>query len=152
MALDYDLELSTDITPGYAIEMITSRIPGLARERDDSRLFDATVIISAISEPEHTRVMIEEGFHFTPTVSVGFRFVMDGDNERFREVLLQASLLLIEQARDAVLLFNGEQVILQRLGGKLAFNADSGLWRDEAWLRRKVQAPFELRSLPSPYL
>jgi hypothetical protein len=115
-------------------------------------LFDATTTISVIEVPTLGKQVIEEGFHFVPTISVGFRLDHEGDRERFREVLLQATLLLLEHAQDAVLLFNGERVILQYLGGKLAFDADAGLWRDVDWLKRKVQTPFELRSLPSPYL
>lgn len=38
---------------------------------------------------------------------------------------------LLEQAQDAVLLFNDEIIVLQRLGGKLTFNSSYRLWDDE---------------------
>lgn len=96
--------------------------------------------------------VIEDSFHFTPTLWVGFRRLADADWDRFRDVLLDASLLLLDEAQDAVLLFNGERIEFQRLGGRLAFNAESGYWRDERWLRSRLTRPFDWRPLPSPLL
>jgi hypothetical protein len=96
--------------------------------------------------------IIEESFHFTPTLWVGLRRRADADWDRFRQVLLDASLTLLDEAKDAVLLFNGERIELQRLGGQLAFNAESGYWRDEDWLKSRLTLPFEWRPLPSPLL
>jgi hypothetical protein len=152
MALDYDLDLATHMRPAEALEQIASQFPELTWSEDKFFLFDETISISAIELRKRSQDLVKDAFGFTPTVSIGFRQAKDGDWEKFRDILLQATMLLLEHAQDAVLLFNGENVILQRLMGRLAFNADSGLWRDEDWLRRKVQIPFERRPLPSPYL
>ncbi|HLM42668.1 MAG TPA: SitI3 family protein, partial [Myxococcaceae bacterium] len=63
--------------------------------------------------------------------------------------MLQATLLL-EHAQDAVLLFNGEIIVLQRFGGKLVFNSEYHLWNDDDWLKSRLPLPFERRPLPSP--
>jgi hypothetical protein len=78
--------------------------------------------------------------------------LFDADWDRFRQVLLDATLLLLEDAQDAVLLFNGERIEIQRFGGQLAFNAESGYWRDKDWLMSRLTLPFEHRPLPSPLL
>jgi len=152
MGLDYSLELSTSMKPIQALERLAGQIAGLTWSEDRFSVFGTGVMISAIEPRESWRETLEHGFHFVSTLSVGFRFVSDVDRDRLRSFLLQGTMLLLEHAQDAVLLFNGEHIILQRLGGQLAFNADSGIWRDENWLKSRITTPFERRSLPSPLL
>jgi hypothetical protein len=147
MSLDYDLHLSTHLKPMTALEKLAGQLAGLAWSEDRSSLYDTSVFIRAITSKSDS---IEQAFQFTPTLLVGFRRSADADWDRFRQVLLDASLILLEEAQDAVLLFNGERIELQRLGGRLAFNADSGYWRDEDWLRSRLTAPFDWCPLPSP--
>jgi hypothetical protein len=66
--------------------------------------------------------------------------------------MLQATIILLEHAQDAVLLFNGETIVLQRFGGKLVFNSDYHIFDDDNWLKSRLTTPFERRSLPSPLL
>ncbi|HEX8825817.1 MAG TPA: SitI3 family protein [Archangium sp.] len=147
MALDYDLHLSTRMKPPQAMEKLAGQLTGLTWSDDRFFLFDTSVSICA---SESGFESIKQAFHFTPTLMVGFRRLADADWDRFRQILLDASLLLLEEAQDAVLLFNGERIELQRLGGQLAFNADSGYWRDENWLKSRLTVPFDWRPLPSP--
>ncbi|HYO56740.1 SitI3 family protein [Archangium sp.] len=149
MALDYDLHLSTSMKPAQALEKLAGQLTGLAWSEDRFSLFDTTVSICAI---ENRSESIKEAFHFNPTLLVGFRRLFDADWDRFRQVLLDATLLLLDEAQDAVLLFNGERIELQRLGGQLAFNAESGYWRDKDWLKSRLTLPFDWRPLPSPLL
>lgn len=155
MAIEYDLHLSTRLKPTQALEMLNRHIPGLDWSGDRTFLIDMSAHISA-AEPRTIMPLIqgviEDYFHFTPTLWVGFRRRADADWDRFRDVLLDASLLLLDAAEDAVLLFNGERIEFQRLGGQLAFNAESGYWRDEGWLRSRLTRPFDWRPLPSPLL
>jgi hypothetical protein len=155
MAIEYDLYLSTSMKPAQALEQLVSQIPALAWSDDRTFVFDTSVQIDA-AEPRALMPLlqgvIEEAFHFTPTLWVGFRRRFDADWDRFRQVLLDATLLVLDGAQEAVLLFNGERIELQRLGGQLVFNADSGYWRDEEWLRSRLTTPFERRSLSSPLL
>jgi hypothetical protein len=84
-------------------------------------------------------------------LAVSFRYSKEPEHyDDFRQIMLDATLLLLEHAQDAVLLFNGETIVMQRLNGKLAFNSDYHIWDD--WLESgsKVTIPFERRPLPSP--
>jgi hypothetical protein len=152
MALEYDLHLATSMTPAQVLEKLASQIPGLDWSEDRTFLFDESVHIDAVGSRALTQGIIEDAFHFTPTLVVGFRRLFDADWDRFREVLLAVSLLLLDEARDAILLFNGERLELQRLGGQLAFNAESGYWSDKDWLKSRLTIPFDWRPLPSPLL
>jgi len=149
MALEYDLHLSTSMKPAQALEKLAGQIAGLNWSEDRFFLFDTTVSICAIESRSES---IKDAFHLNPTILVGFRRLFDADWDRFRQVLLDASLLLLDESQDAVLLFNGERMELQRLGGQLAFNSESGYWRDKEWLESRLTRPFDWRPLPSPLL
>jgi hypothetical protein len=151
MALEYDLHLTTSMKPIQALEIMARQIAGLARSEDDSSLVDVTVTITATETRALTRSIIEEAFHFVPTLRVGFRFVNNADHDRASQIMLQATLLLLEHAQDAVLLFNGEIIVLHRLGGKLVFNSEHEIWDDD-WLKNRLTISFEQRPLSSPLL
>jgi hypothetical protein len=155
MALEYDLHLSTHLKPTQALEKLIRQTPGLSWSEDRSFLIDTSAHISA-AEPHAIMPLIqgviEDSFHFTPTLWVGFRRLVDADWERFRQILLDASLTLLDESKEAVLIFNGERLELQRIGGQLSFNAESGYWSDKDWLKRRLTRSFEWGPLPSPLL
>ena len=152
MALEYELELSTSLSPTQAMEALARQLNTLAWGEGRFVLRDTTITICAMKSLEITQRVIEHAFHFIPNLSVEFRFISNSDYDSFKQTLLQATMLLLEHAQDAVLLFNGETLVLQRLGGQLTFNADYHLWEDDDWLRSRVTLPFERRPLPSPLL
>ncbi len=151
MALEYDLQLSTGLGHTQALEMLVRQIDGLEQDEDSSFLFGSTITVHASESDGMSRKVIERGFHFEPTLSVLFRFVSNTDYDSFKQLMLRATMLLLERAQDAVLLFNYETIVLQRLGGRLTFNADHHIWDDD-WLRNRLTVPFERRPLPSPLL
>lgn len=155
MALDYYLHLTISMSPKQALESLTDQDGGLTWDEDDSCLFNEVVTITATESPSLTRSIIEEAFHFTPTLSMGFRFAYDTDYDtdygRFKPIMLQSTMFLMEHAQAGVLLFNGETLVLQWGGGQLIFNSDYHMW-DEEWLKSKLSIPFEHRPLPSPLL
>ncbi|WP_375770699.1 SitI3 family protein [Archangium gephyra] len=152
MAIDYFLELATRLTTTRALELLSSRFPGLVWGEDRFFLFDASVTIHATEPGTLAKEIIADAFHFTPALTVGFRYPKDPEQyDGFRKILLDAALLLLEHAQDAVLLVNGESIVLQRLGGKLTFNSEHSMW-DEDWLKSRLLIPFECRSLPSPQM
>lgn len=152
MALEYDLYLEVGMQPKQAFEMLASRVPGLARSEEGFWLVDETATITVAGVLASRKDVIGEAFRFFPAVRVGFRFVNDTDYDRFRQIMLEAVLLLLEQAQDAVLLFNGETIVLQRFGGKLVLNSDYHIFEDDDWLRSRFTLPFERRPLPSPLM
>lgn len=155
MALEYELALSTRMTPTQVLEMLSRQLGELILRwngKNSDYLWGPTININ-VSEPiRSTPAIIKEGFGFLPTLMVGFRFTTNTDYDVFRQSMLQATMLLLEQSQDAVLLFNYEIIVLQRLGGKLTFNADYHVFDDDTWLRSRLTLPYERRSLPSPLL
>jgi hypothetical protein len=149
MALEYEFELSTRVTPMQTMEALANHIERLAWGEDRFVLFDPTITICATHSLGMTQKLIERGFRFTPSLSVELRFISNSNYDRFKELLLQATMLLLKHAQDAVLLFNGEIIVLQWLDGQLTFNSDYHIW-DEGWLRSRLTIPFEYRALPSP--
>ncbi|WP_309896389.1 SitI3 family protein [Archangium sp.] len=152
MALEYDINLVTDIDNKQALELLVSQIPGLVWGDDHSFLYGPTETVTASVTRASTRSLFEDTFRFVPTLRVGFRYVWNTDYDRFREIMLQATILLLERSQDAVLLFNGEIIVLQRFGGKLVLNSDYHIWEDDDWLKSRLPLPFERRPLPSPLL
>ncbi|PTL83161.1 SitI3 family protein [Vitiosangium sp. GDMCC 1.1324] len=156
MALEYELELSTSMNPTQTLELLSRHIGGLTltwNGKNSDYLWGPTINID-VSEPSRSWPgTIKDGFGFLPTLLVGFRFndKTDDDYNTCRQIMFQATMLLLEQAQDSVLLFNYEFIVMQRLGGKLTFNSDSHLWDDE-WLKSRLTLPYERRPLPSPLL
>ncbi|MCY1082707.1 SitI3 family protein [Archangium lansingense] len=150
MGLDYSLKLATDMKRIQALGLLAERIPELQWSEEHTSLYAPDIIITVVEMDGMGQSIIEEGFGFRPSVSVGFRYPSNRDYENFAKTMLRGALPLLEQGRDGVLLFNGEIIVLQRIGGRLVFNADYRLYRDERWLTDNVPVPFERRPLPSP--
>jgi hypothetical protein len=154
MAREYDLYLAASMKPRQALELLAEQIGGLIWSEDDFCLVHEVVTITAAETriPGRGPTVVEEVFGFALKVRVGFRFVNNTDYDVFRQIMLRATMLLLEHAQDAVLLFNGEIIVLQRLGGNLVFNVDHHIWDDDDLLKSGVSFPFERRPLPSPLL
>ncbi|HEX8819450.1 MAG TPA: SitI3 family protein [Archangium sp.] len=151
MGLDNSLELSTDMTPEQALHLMAEWFE--FKWGDDKHLIGPALSISAIEPGQGWKSIIQEGFHFSPDLSVGFRLDPNSnDYEEGNRVMLRATMLLLEHGRDGVLLFNGEQITLQRIAGRLVLNADSRNWTDGLQLENEIRLPHEKRSLPSPLL
>lgn len=150
MATDYGLALSTSMQPEEALRLMVEQFHF---NWDSDTLMGPALWISAQVPPSGWKTMIEEAFHFRPDLGVVFRLDPNSDEyEEGNRVMLRATMLLLEHSRDAVLLFNGEYIVLQRLGGQLVLNADYGGWTDGFKLEPEIQLPHEMRSLPSPLL
>lgn len=151
MGLDYSLKLSTSRQPAELLRLMAERLD--LKSWDESHLGGPALWIGATRISDSGRSTIEEGFHFSPDVSVLFR--LDSNSDEYEEgyrVMLRATMLLLEHGQDGVLLFNGEHILLQRIAGQLVLNADSRNWTDGLRLENEIRLPHEKRSLPSPLL
>ena len=156
MAIEFDLDLSSGVEPTQALEMLSSHIGGLVltwNGVNSDYLRGSTIEINVAEPIRSWPEIIREGFGFVPTLVVRFRFKLraETDYDTNRQIMFRATMYMLEHAQDAVLLANGETIILQRLGGKLAFNSECVVW-DEEWLKSRLTIPFEYRPLPSPLL
>ncbi|MBJ6760610.1 hypothetical protein JGU66_07525 [Myxococcaceae bacterium JPH2] len=151
MGLDIGLKWSTELAPMQALRLLADHF-GLAWG-DNVRLVGPALGIWAVALDEESRSLFEQDFHFKPDMIVGFRLSSNSpEYEEGYRVVVRAALFLLEHGGDGVLLFNGEHIVLQRIGGALVLNADRGNWKDGLCLEREVHSPHEIRSLPSPLL
>jgi hypothetical protein len=58
--------------------------------------------------------------------------------------------LLRQVSGEALLLFNGERIVLQRLGGQLLLNQEFNPWITS--FLPLVTLPYDLKNIPSPLL
>jgi hypothetical protein len=154
MATEYAFDIASDLKTVQALELLARHLSGLTltwNGKNSDYLVGSTISITVSAPLKSWQETITEGFGFAPTLSVGFRFHNNTDFDAFSEIMFQATMLLLEHAKDAVLLFNYEIIVLQWLGGKLVFNPDYQMWDDD-WLRSRLALPFERRPLPSPLL
>jgi hypothetical protein len=154
VATEYEFDMATDLEASQALELLSRRIGGLTltwNGKNTDYLLGSTIEIDINAPLKSWQETITEGFGFAPTLSVGFRFKTNTDFDAFSKIMLQATMLLLEYAGDAVLLFNYEIIVLQRIDGKLVFNSQYHL-RDDDWLKSSLPLPFERRPLPSPLL
>jgi hypothetical protein len=151
MGLDYSLELATDMRPEQVLRLMAEEL-GL-KWWDDQHIGGPAVWIGAVEISGLGRSLIEEGFHFTPKLSILFRLSSNSpDYAEGNRVMLRAALLLLPLEREGVLLFNGEIIVMQRLKGELVLNEDFGGWTEGLCLEAEINMPHAKRSLPSPLL
>src|SRR5262245_52645469 len=74
--------------------------------------------------------LVEEAFDFRSDLEITLVPQPDDDDDPVEgyRFLLRATIFLLDHCRDAVLLFNGEIIVLQRLGGKLVLNENYNIW------------------------
>lgn len=150
MAVEFSLVISTDIEPIQALHIVFKKV-GLEWRDSNTYLVGPGVLVSSIRKGALGQSVIEEAFGFRPNISVFFRISPKEDYEKGRHTLLQATIELLRQVPgDAVLLFNGENIVLQRIGGQLVLNEEWGNWTPSQLA--DVTLPHELRNLPSPLL
>ncbi len=116
----------------YTLEIIDSQHPALLKIQlgglpcyglDDDKLWAYGMQIHIDKPgPLESNTIIEE-FGFRPSVSVTFRVNKNADIEEMRKCLILGCMeLLSNNSEDAVLLFNGETVIMWRRETMLLLN------------------------------
>ncbi len=161
MALSYRLHLATELEPLQALNIAFAGSNLEWASSPDARLFGDGLLVGAyLEDDDGDRFMIEEAFGFIPTLSMWFRFVNTGDYYKAKSTMFQVTMKLLNQevSGDAVLLFNGEIIELQRLKGQLLLNDDSRIINGKKLqpsitpFLSDIKLPYELRNLPSPLL
>jgi hypothetical protein len=150
MAIEYWFEMVSDLNREQARRLLAEHLS--AELTEEGYVYKSDILVTASDlHPGRSTEVTEEAFHFTPSLGIGFRRQYEADALEFSLFMLRGTMLLLEHGRDAVLLFNHEIIVFQRLGGQLVFNTDFKLW-DEELLKEEVRIPYERRSLPSPLL
>ena len=151
MGLDYTLSLISDMLPSEAVNLMADRLE--LKKVDEAHLVGAAMMASVKQPSRGWQEMIEEGFHFTSTLLILFR--LDPNDEGYEQglrLMLRATQVLLERGKDAVLLFNGEHILLQRSQGRLVLNTEYSHWTQGFRMAGEIWLPHECRPLPSPLL
>lgn len=145
MSLEYELRIVTDWQPLDILKLLSRE---LELEWEETRLFGPGIVLGATPETEHRQSMMMETFGFQPTMDVWFWLDSQENYQRGKQILLEASMLVLSHLPgDAVLLFNSESTVLQRISGFLIFNQKIPLTsKDEI---EKFNQPFYIQPLRS---
>jgi len=145
MAIEYTLEIAG---PAQC-DTLATRLCSIPGYRCTTEGVISSGLHVYISQPGPLEVeMTKEEFGFTPTASVTFRRDKEADPVMVRMSLLRGCMALLEENTEgAVLLFNGETVILLRRNGKLVLNPVDGFWTDEVIVL--ISAPYEFEHIES---
>lgn len=169
MAVNYRLEFDTSLLAEAALALIEKTFSFKRRSVDNlawpPNSEDAAITIYASNftggddyYAKVQREIMEEGFGFMPTLAVIFRLrrahVSYADYDEAEHLKYRAVMLLLQQSPgDAVFLFNGEEIVLQRLKGQLTLNMDWGQWDSANFdYLNEITLPHDIRNLPSPLL
>ena len=143
MALEYDLKLQDPAEPVEAADRLVAG-GDFVRSADG---IEAPDLLVGLDAPSASTQEIIRTSWLQASVQVWFRLKKRGDTNAAELRIVRASAtLLAAGAGDAVLLFNGEDVVLLRKQGKLLLNRDLGFWSDER--RALLALPHELESIP----
>ena len=148
MSLNYELRINTEWEPQQISDLLSKE---LSLERgEESRLLSPGAVIGVFPEKEMRRSIMQLEYGFKPTIDVWFWLNSNRDYEKGKHTLLTASTLLLSQLPgDAVLLFNYERTIFQRIQHTLIFNSHPPTWQ-EAELAAEVKLPYYIEPLRSP--
>lgn len=150
MALSYELEMAVGLEPQQALQILAN---ACSLQWQDNNLVGSGIQIRAFKETdEENRALTEQAFGFVPSLVVSFRIKSDQNIEQAERLMIRATLTLLQETtEDAVLLFNYENIVLQRIKNQLVINKD--LWESwEADEIRNTMVPHSLKVLPSPLL
>jgi hypothetical protein len=149
VALDYDLDLVTNLDSNEALTLFADKLD--FEWCDDNRLIGIGVIVTSFSTSnlsELSQSMFEELYGFTSNICVSFRLDKFADYNRGYQLMMEAVTLLLSQDEgDGVLVFNSEITILQRIGGELVVDSK---WNSS--ISNELRLPHQMLPLASPLL
>ncbi len=120
--------------------------------QDHTFLSSVGVQVSATACGQSYGEMLKDGFGLCFDVGVRFRLAKDPDERQvgLRMMLRVVLEMLGQEPGQAVLLFNDETILLQRIGEGLILNSDWQGWQKSAL--EVITMPYRMQSLPSPLL
>lgn len=129
MSLDYSLALAGNLSAESVCRQLaqTGEFSTPMGKLEAPGLYISMLVPSGLSLQ-----IIEEEFHFVPTLDLNFRLDKFQDLDlAVRRILTGAAALLRATPADLSLLFNGEIVLLTRIGGKLELYDTPKFWDAE---------------------
>ncbi len=147
MSLSYTLELETKVEPQKLLQLLV--------ERHNLQWHQETIsgkgiwVNAYVEDDPENQSLTKEEFGFIPSIIFAFRINTDDTLEIGEQTLIRAVMTLLQEvAGNAILLFNNENLVLQRINNQLIFNQD--MW--EEWTANeleRINIPYELKQLAS---
>ncbi len=155
MALEYTFHGDADVRTDD-LRTSVADVVGAPVNADGAIITEGMYIVAYREGPDGEGDRTSEPLGFRQSSTVGFRFYNNmGESVQGRSVALMVSTVLAlwhKFGGSGVLLFNGEEITLQRIHDKV--EVDAG-WRDE-WAQMPEAAPvvasLPSRALPQPFL
>lgn len=149
MAIDYNLQIDTKKTPKEIYDLILQTNNFQKNEKENS--FFANGLIGSVGyEEEHSQILTQQDFGFIPKVYVWLAPHREEMEEAGMQNMMKVVMTVLQNdSGDAVMLMNGEYIILTRIDGKLILTPENFGEKDK-WWNPKEDVPFsdyELREL-----
>jgi hypothetical protein len=149
MAIYYNLEFATDLTPAEVLDDLARR-PGLRRTESDG-LYGHGLYITASEISGLGCVINKEAFGIDVNTNVSFRCdgVEDECRDRSIEEIVRSSIELVRRMNaDAVLLINYEKPLLLHRGGQLILDSAAAFFWEMPDHLSWVTGPYTMQILP----
>lgn len=154
MSADWNLAVAAEWSPDEARSRVQHLLGGEVR---DDAVFRGDMYVTVLGMIRSRAEFLEESFGFLPTLSITYhRKLLEGQDPAqydldLRDMAFSAHALADAADGDSVLLFNGEDLIFQRLHGVLTINADWAQWQ-RLGIPNSLTTAHEVRPLTSPLL
>lgn len=126
MSLDYTLKIATELEPAHIMPMLANGL-GLTQSDDTSLRGEAVFAVVGRMKPLAQEIT-EERFGFHATLAIYFELYSDEDEDEGKRIIGRATAALLKhQVGNAVLLFDDEDVLLQRTGGRVVIAEVGGV-------------------------
>jgi hypothetical protein len=150
MSLDYELRIDSTWDSVEVLGFLKESL-NFQHEESENSLWSPGIWLRSSRETEKNQTMMQSWFGFKPTLRVGFVLNSLNDYEIGKTTLLKTVVRLLQEIPgDAVLLFNYESLVLQRIAGELIFNQTLQTWPNSEI--SAVTSQFHLAPLRSPLL
>ena len=150
MSLDYELRIDSTWDSVELLSFLKESL-NFQQEESEKNLWIPGIWLRSSRETEKNQTMMHSWFGFKPTLIVAFVLNSIHDYEIGKATLLKTVVRLLQEIPgDAVLLFNYESLVLQRIAGELIFNQTLQTWPKSEI--SAVTSQFHLAPLRSPLL
>ena len=145
MSLNYDLEFEKNIEPQELLRLL---VDSCGFQWQQTGISGFGLWINAYQEEEDIRILMKE-IEFQPRTVVSFSFRSKDNLETEERTLIRIVITLLQKfSGNAILLFNYESIVCQRIENQLIFN--KSLWEkytvDEV---HQLGISYELKELSS---
>ncbi|MFB9239345.1 SitI3 family protein [Plantactinospora siamensis] len=153
MAIEHDLYGEADLSDSEFVSFIATSVDGKIFDEGLIKARSMDVIAYRVSEDDE--MSAADNFGFRPRVTATFRFhnLASSEERGLAQIVMYRTVLEFFErfSGRGVLLFNGEEVTIQKLGEEIEINSGWEEWTDNEALQSLING-YAFRPLPQPLL